>query len=141
MASKHLASEDVYHLERWIKPLETPYREVCRVLGEDEREPEDFLEVEDCVFLFDSEKDYVFSGAVVMSDAYGFYGLRVGANWLEAAGTLESQGFEQADDLERFTKRGDNFSISIYLYPDDNPDTSLSTVKDYSLCIRYGHTL
>jgi len=141
MESKRLGSEDVYHLEKWIKALETPYSEVCRVLGVDDGEPEDFLEVEDCIFLFDSDKDYVFSGAVVMSDAYGFYGLRVGANWLEAAGTLESQGFEQADDLERFTKRGPDFNISVYLYPDANPDTSLSTVKDYSICIRYGHTL
>ena len=141
METKRPASEDVYHLEKWIQPFVTPYGEVCRVLGEGAGEPGDFLEVEDCVFLFDSEKGYVFSGAVVMSDAYGFYGLRVGANWLEAAGTLESQDFEQAEDLERFTKRGQNFNISVYLYPDDNPNTSLSTVKDYSICIRYGRNL
>ena len=141
MESRRLSSEDVFNLERLIKTRETPFGEVCRILGEEEMEPNDFLEVEDCIFLFDAERGYVFSGAVIMSDAYGFFGIKVGANWLEAAGRLESQGFEQAGDLERFTKRGSDFSISVYLYPDDCPDASLSTVKDYSVCTRYGHTL
>ena len=141
MESKRLGSKGVFHLERFFKVLETPFNEVCRTLGEDERDPEDFLEVEDCIFLFDSERDYVFSGAVIMSGAYGFFGIRVGANWLEAANKLESQGFEQADDLERFTQPGANVGVSVYLYPDDCPDASLSTVKDYSICARYGHTL
>lgn len=140
MESKRLRSEDAFNLERFIKVLETPFSEVCRLLGEDATESEDFLEVEDCIFLFDSEREYVFSGAVMMSDAYGFFGIQVGTNWLEAAGKLESQGFEQADDLERFTKRGSDFGTSVYLYPDDCPDASLSTVKDYSICTRYGHT-
>ena len=141
MESKRLRGEDAFNLEKFIKVLETPFSEVCRMLGEEDVEPEDFLEVDNCVFLFDSERDYVFSGAVIMSDAYGFFGIKIGTNWLEAAGKLESQDFKQADDLERFTKRESNFSISVYLYPDDCPDASLSTVKDYSICTRYGHAL
>ena len=141
MESKGLCSEDTFNLERHIKTLETQFVEVCRLLGEEETEPKDFLEVEDCIFLFDSERDYVFSGAVIMSNAYGFFGIQVGANWLESADKLEAQGFQQAEDLERFTKRGTDFSISVYLYPDDNPDASLSAVKDYSICTRYGQSL
>lgn len=141
MKSKRLRSEDVFNLERLIKVLETPFDEVCRMFDEEEMEPEGFLEVEDCVFLFDSERGYVFSGAVIMSSACGFFGIKVGTNWLKAAAKLESQGFKQAEDLERFTKLGSDFSISVYLYPDDCPDASLSKVKDYSVCVRYGHTL
>jgi len=141
MKPKHPRPEDAYNLEKFIVALETSFSEVCRVLDVDRTEPTDFLEVEDCIFLFDSKKGHVFSGAVIMSDAYGFFGIRVGANWLEAAGMLESQGFEQASDLERFTKLGSDFAISVYLYPDDCPDSSLSTVKDYSVCARYGHAL
>lgn len=141
MESKRLRSEDTLNLEKFIRILETPFGEVCRLFGQDNGQPEDFLEVEDCIFLFDPERDYVFSGAVIMSDAYGFFGIRVGTNWLHAAGKLESQGFEQANDLERFTKRGSDAGISVYLYPDDCPDASLSTVKDYSVCARYGHSL
>lgn len=141
MKPKYPRSEDAYNLEKFIKALETPFSEVCRVLDVDSTEPTDFLEVEDCIFLFDSEKEHVFSGAVIMSDTYGFFGIRVGTNWLEAAGKLESQGFKQASDLERFTKLGSDFGFSVYLYPDDCPDSSLSTVKDYSLCTRYGHAL
>ena len=141
MKSKRLRSEDVFNLEKLIKVLETPFDEVCRMFDEEEMEPEGFLEVEDCVFLFDSEKDYVFSGAVIMSNAYGFFGIKVGTNWLEAAAKLEAQGFRQAEDLERFTKPGSDVGVSVYLYPDDCPDASLSKVKDYSVCVRYGHTL
>ena len=139
--SKPLRREDAFNLEKFIKILETPFREVCDMLGEEAAEPEDFLEVDNCVFLFDSERDYVFSGAVIMSEAYGFFGIKVGANWLEAAGKLESQGFKQADDLERFTKRSSDFAISVYLYPDDCPDTKLSKVRDYAISTRYGHAL
>jgi hypothetical protein len=133
MESKRLRGEDAFNLEKFI--------EVCRLLGEEDVEPEDFLEVDNCIFLFDSEREYVFSGAVIMSDAYGFFGIKIGTNWLEAAGKLESQDFKQADDLERFTKQESDFGISVYLYPDDCPDASLSTVKDYSICTRYGHAL
>jgi hypothetical protein len=141
MKSKRLRSKDVFNLERLIKVLETPFEEVCRMFDEEEMEPEGFLEVEDCVFLFDSEKGYVFSGAVIMSNVFGFFGIQVGINWLEAAAKLESQGFKQAEDLERFTKPGSDVGVSVYLYPDDCPDASLSKVKDYSVCVRYGHTL
>ena len=141
MTSKRLGSKDVFNLEKHIKMLETSFGEVCCLLGEDETEPEGFLEEEDCVFLFDSERDFVFTGAVIMSDAYGFFGIQVGMNWMKAASKLESQGFLQAEDLERFTKRGPEVGVSVYLYPDENPDASLSTVKDYSLCARYGLSL
>ena len=141
MKLERLRSEDVYNLEKLIKLFETPFDEVCRILGEEETEPEDFLEVEDCIFLFDSDREYVFSGAVIMSEAYGFFGIKVGTKWLEAAARLESQGFQQSNDLERFTKPGSDVGISVYLYPDDCPDASLSTVKDYSMCARYGQTL
>lgn len=141
MKSKRLGSKDVFNLERHIKVLETSFQEVCRLLGEEETEPEGFLEVADCVFLFDTERDYVFTGAVIMNDAYGFFGIQVGTNWLQAAATLESQGFVQAEDLERFTKPGEGVGVSVYLYPDDCPDASLSTVKDYSICVRYGQSL
>jgi len=135
------APTELFNLEKSIKILETPFSEVCRVLGLDETEPDKFIEVENCVFFFDPEKEYVFGSAVIMGSGYGFYGIQIGANWLDTAGNLESQGFKQATDLERFTKPGPDFSISIYLYPDDNPDASLSKVKDYSVCARYGQAL
>jgi len=141
MKSKRLGSKDVFNLEKQIKMLDTPFGEVCRLLGEDATDPEGFLEVEDCVFLFDPERDYVFTGAVIISDAYGFFGIQVGMNWMKAAAKLESQGFVQAEDLERFTKPGSDVGVSVYLYPDDCPDASLSTVKDYSLCARYGQSV
>jgi len=141
MGSKRLRSEDIFNLEKFIGVFETPFGEVCRILGEDDTKAEDFLEIEDCIFLFDSEREYLFSGAVIMGDAYGFFGIKVGANWLEAAAKLESQGFQQAEDLERFTKPGSDVGISVYLYPDDCPDASLSTVREYSICVRYGRTL
>ncbi|MHC4509645.1 MAG: hypothetical protein ACYTAO_11905 [Planctomycetota bacterium] len=140
MESGHLRADDTHNLERFINILDTPFGEVCKALGLDETEPAGFLEVENCIFMFDSEKGHVFSGAVIMGETYGFFGIRVGTNWLEAAGKLESQGFRQAGDLERFTKPGEDVSVSVYLYPDDCPDASLSTVKDYSICVRYGHT-
>ena len=140
MELKRPQAGDTMNLEKFIRILETPFSKVCEVFGLKITEPETFLEVENCILLFDSEKDYVFSGAVVMGGSYGFFGIQVGANWLDAAGKLESQGFKQAHELERFTKPGEIFSVSVYLYPDKCPDASLSTVKDYSVCVRYGDT-
>ncbi len=141
MGSNHPQTDELFNLEKSIKILETPFSKVCRVLGFDETEPNKFLEVENCIFFFDPAKEYVFSSAVIMGSAYGFYGIKIGANWLDTAGKLESQGFKQASDLERFTKPGPDFNISVYLYPDDNPDASASKVKDYSVCARYGQAL
>ncbi len=141
MEPGHVQPADTHNLERLINILETPFSTVCDVFGLDHTEPVGFLEVENCILMFDSEKEYVFTGAVVMGETYGFFGIRVGANWLEAAGKLESQGFKQASELERFTRLGEDFSVSVYLYPDDSPEMSSSRVKDYSVCVRYGHTL
>ena len=141
MGSNHPQTEELFNLEKSIKILETPFSEVCRVLGLDKTKPSEFLEVENCIFFFDPSKEYVFSSAVIMGSGYGFYGIQIGVNWLDTAGKLESQGFKQASDLERFTKPGPDFNISIYLYPDDCPDDSLSKVKDYSVCARYGQAL
>ena len=141
MGSNKPQTEELLNLERSIKFLETRFSEVCRLLGLDKSKPSEFLEVENCIFFFDPAEEYVFSSAVIMSCSYGFYGIKIGANWLETAGMLESQGFKQASDLERFTKPGLDFSISVYLYPDDNPDASASKVKDYSVCARYGQAL
>ena len=141
MEHGHLQSADAHNLERLVKLLETPFAEVCTLFGLDQTEPVAFLEIDNCILMFDCDDENVFSGAVVMGETYGFFGVRVGANWLEAAGRLESQGFRQASDLERFTKPGENFSTSIYLYPDEALDMSSSKVKDYSVCVRYGHTL
>jgi len=141
MESKLLKSGDSLNLEKFFNILETPFSEVCKVLNLDYTEPKGFLEVENCIFLFDTEKGYVLSGAVILGNAYGFFGIKIGANWLDTAEKLESQGFRQASELERFTKPGSDFGISVYLYPDNSPDTSLSKVKDYSICVRYGNTL
>ncbi len=141
MGSNHPQTEELFNLEKSIKILETPFSEVCGVLGLDETEPDKFLEVENCIFFFDPAKEHVFSSAVIMGSGYGFYGIKIGANWLDTAGKLESQGFKQASDLERFTKPGPDFNISVYLYPDDCPDASASKVKDYSVCVRYGQAL
>lgn len=141
MGSKQPQTKDLLNLENYIKILETPFSEVCRVLGLDKTEPSEFLEVDNCIFFFDPAQEYVFSSAVIMCSAFGFYGIKIGANWLETAGHLELQGFKQASDLERFTKSGQGFNISVYLYPDDNPDALASKVKDYSVCARYGQAL
>jgi hypothetical protein len=141
MGSKQPQTEELLYLENYIKILETPFSEVCRVLSLDKTEPGEFLEVENCIFFFDPAKEYVFSSAVIMGSSYGFYGIEIGTNWLETAVMLESQGFMQASDLERFTKPGPDFNISVYLYPDDCPDASASKVKDYSVCARYGQAL
>lgn len=141
MKSKHLPPRDVLNLEKHIKIFETPFDEVCRMLGLDRTEPTSSVEAGDCIFLFDSENNYVLSGAVVLGNEFGFFGIRIGENWLDTAGKLESQGFIQAGDLERFTKPGQDFSVSVYLYPDDNPDVSLSKVRDYSVCARYGSAI
>ena len=141
MGSKQPQTKELLNLEKSIRILETPFGKVCRVLGLNGAKPGEFLEVDNCIFFFDPAKEYIFSSAVIMGNNYGFYGIEIGANWLETAGMLESQGFIQASDLERFTKPGQDFSISIYLYPDDNPDASASKVKDYSVCARYGQAL
>jgi len=141
MRSKQPQTKELLNLEKSIKILETPFSQVCSLLGLGKTKPNAFLEVENCIFFFDPAKEYVFSSAVIMGSKYGFYGIKIGANWLETAAMLESQGFQQASDLERFTKPGKDFSISIYLYPDDNPDASASKVKDYSVCARYGQAL
>jgi len=141
MDSKQVQPEDALNLERYLSLLATPFSKVSQVLGLNGTEPTGFLEADNCIFLFDSQKDRIFSGAVIMGQAYGFYGIRVGANWLESAEKLEAQGFKQASDLERFTKPGEDFSISVYLYPDDCPDTSASKVRDYSVNARYGRAL
>jgi hypothetical protein len=139
--SKRLVPGNTLNLEKFIDILETPFDEVCQVLGVDCAEPTGFLEIEDCIFLFDSQNGHVLSGAVIMSKAYGFFGVAVGASWLGTAGRLESQGFVQAGDLERFTKEGSDFSISVYLYPDGSPDVSLSKVRDYTVRARHGRAL
>ena len=141
MGSNQPQTEELLNLEKSIKILETPFSEVCRILGLDKTEPSEFLEVENCIFFFDPAQEYIFSSAVIMCSSYGFYGIKIGANWLETAGKLELQGFKQADDLERFTKPGPDFNVSVYLYPDDNPDASASKVRDYSVCARYGQAL
>ncbi len=141
MGPKQPQTEELLNLENYIKILETPFSEVCRVLGLDKTDPSEFLEVDNCIFFFDPSQEYVFASVVIMGSAFGFYGIKIGANWLETAGNLESQGFKQASDLERFTKVGQDFNISVYLYPDDCPDASLSKVKDYSVCARYGQAL
>ena len=141
MISKQLRPADKHNLEKFINILETPYSDVCRLLELEPAGPENSLEVKNCIFLFDPQNNYVFSSAVILGNTYGFFGITIGANWLKTAEKLESQGFTQATSLERFTKLGDEVSISVYLYPDNNPDTTLSTVKDYSVCARYGRAI
>lgn len=141
MESKNLPLGDALNLEKYIRILETPFGEVCRLLGLDCTEPTGSLEVDDCIFLFDPENQYVLSSVVVLGGRFGFFGIQIGANWLDTAGKLESQGFKQAEDLERFTKLGADFCISVYLYPDDSSEVSLSKVRDYSVCARYGSAL
>lgn len=128
--------EDMLNLESQIKLFATPFGEVCEILGIEAAEPKNVIEVDDSVFMFDAEQGYLFSGAVILDNSYGFFGIRIGANWLETAEDLESQGFVQAEDLDRFTKPGNGFSDCVYLYPDS--DTTDSRVQHYSLCVRYG---
>jgi hypothetical protein len=128
--------DDVLNLERYISIYETPFSEVCRVLGLESEGPKDVIEVENSVFMFDSEEGYLFCGAVVLDNKYGFFGIKIGANWLETAEKLESQGFIQAKDSERFTKPGQNFGTSVYLYIDS--DSGEPKVQHYSVCVRYG---
>ena len=66
MGSNQPQTEELFNLEKSIKFLETPFSEVCRVLGLDETNPNEFLEVENCIFFFDPEKEYVFGSAVIM---------------------------------------------------------------------------
>lgn len=129
-------SKGMLDLEKKIKLFETPFSEVCRILGIEAPEPRKVMEVEDSVFMFDQEQDYVFSGAVILDNQYGFFGIKIGENWLKTAENLESMGFVQAQDLDRFTKFGEEFNTSVYLYPDS--DTDDSRVQHYSLCVRYG---
>ena len=141
MQSKHLPPADSLNLEKHIRILDTPFGEVCHLLGLDYAKPVDSIEIADCIFLFDPQNQYVLSSAVILGSEFGFFGIKVGANWLDTAGKLESQGFSQAGELERFTKPGPDFAISIYLYPDDSADVHLSKVRDYSVCARYGSEL
>lgn len=141
LRSKHLPPEDVLNLEKHIRILETPFGEVCRLLGLDYAEPVSSVEIDGCIFLFDPKNQYVLSSAVILGGDYGFFGIKIGSNWLDTAGKLESQGFIQAGELERFTKPGEDFSISVYLYPDDSSDVHLSKVRDYSVCARFGSAL
>jgi len=127
---------DALNLEKYIKVLKTPFNEVCRVLGLESEEPKDVIEVENSVFMFDSDQGHLFSGAVVLDNTYGFFGIKIGANWLETAEKLESQGFIQAQDSERFTKPGEKFGTSVYLYLDS--DSGEAKVQHYSVCVRYG---
>ena len=128
--------QDALRLEKSVRLLETPFREACRALGLDPDEPKNVIEVADSVFMFDPEQDYLFSGAVILDNTYGFFGIEIGANWLEVAENLESQGFVQAENPHRFTKPGEHFGTSVYLYPDS--DSGESRVQHYSLCARYG---
>lgn len=128
--------ENALNLERYIKILKTPFIEVCQVLGLEFEEPKNFIEVENNVFMFDSEEGHLFSGAVVLDNTYGFFGIKIGANWLETAEKLELLGFIQAQNSERFTKPGENFGTSVYLYPDSN--SGEPKVQHYSVCVRYG---
>jgi hypothetical protein len=128
--------EDMLNLETKIKLLATPFSEVCEILGIEAAEPKNVIEADDSLFMFDPEQGYLFSGAVILDNSYGFFGIRIGANWLETAENLESQGFVQAEDLDRFTKPGESFGECLYLYPDS--DTTDSRVQHYSLCVRYG---
>jgi len=134
MDSKRPFLEDALNLERHIKILETPFSQVCLILGLEPQEPKEVIEIENTIFMFDPEQGHLFSGAVVLDNTYGFFGIKIGANWLETAENLESQGFIQAQDTERFTKPGDNFGTSVYLYLDSDE----SKVQHYSVCIRYG---
>jgi len=128
--------DDALNLERYIKILKTPFSEVCQVLGLESEEPKDVIEVENSIFMFDSDQGHLFSGAVVLDNTYGFFGIKIGANWLETAEKLESQGFIQARNSERFTKPGENFGTSVYLYLDS--DSGEPKVQHYSVCVRYG---
>lgn len=128
--------EDALNLEKYIQILKTSFSEVCQVLGLESEEPKDVIEIENSVFMFDSEEGHLFSGAVVLDNTYGFFGIRIGANWLETAEKLESQGFIQDQDSERFTKPGENFGTCVYLYLDS--DSGEPKVQHYSVCVRYG---
>ena len=128
--------EDTLSLERHIRLFETPFSEVCRILGLEAKEPKNVMEVDDSVFMFDAEQGYLFSGAVILDNSYGFFGIRIGADWLKTAENLEKQGFVQAEDTDRFTKPGENFGACVYLYPDS--DSTDSRVQHYSVGVRYG---
>jgi hypothetical protein len=134
MGLNRLSLEDALNLERHIKILETPFSQVCLILGLEPQEPKEVIETENTIFMFDPEQGHLFTGAVVLDNTYGFFGIKIGANWLETAENLESQGFIQAQDSERFTKPGDNFGTSVYLYLDSGEPK----VQHYSVCVRYG---
>ena len=128
--------QDALNLEKSIRLFESPFSEVSRALGLDSDEPKNVIELEDNVFMFDPEQGHVFSGAVVLDNRHGFFGIKIGANWLETAENLESQGFIQAENPHRFTKPGESFGTSVYLYPDS--DSGEARVQHYSVCARYG---
>ncbi len=135
-------SVDVFNLERFFLLMETPFEEVCRLLEvDDEPEPVSGVPVGMSVFLFEPQKDYVFAGAVIMDDEYGFYGVRVGSGWMDAAEQLEAQGFTQAGDAEQFVLSGPDLGVSIHLYPDKYNDPGSAKVHHYSMSPVYGSTL
>jgi len=57
MGSNQPQTEELLNLEKSIMILETPFGEVCEVLGLDEAEPREFLEVDNCIFFFDPDPD------------------------------------------------------------------------------------
>ena len=136
MEPNRLLPDDALNLEKHIELLKTPFGEVCQLLGLEAESPKDVIEVENSVFMFDPEEGYLFSGAVVLDNNYGFFGIEIGANWLKTAEKLESQGFIQVRESERFTKPGDNFGTSVYLYIDS--ESGEPKVQHYSVCVRYG---
>lgn len=140
MKEQRLPADQGLYLEKYITIQQTPFAEVCRLLELDEPEPLESVLVGASVFLFDPDNDYLFNGAVIIDDEYGFYGISVGDNWLESAARLESLGFVQAEELERFTLPGRDFGVSIYLYHDNSTDPSISAVREYSICPRFGRT-
>ena len=138
MAANLPSPEDAHNLEKLIGLFRTPFTEVCGLLGVDFDGPEASIEVDNCILMFESRNGYLFSGAVVLDNTYGFFGIKVGANWLKTAEHLEAQGFVQADDFERFTRPGEEFGTCVYLYSDGSAEAENSKVRHYSVCARYG---
>lgn len=138
MAPNLPSPEDAHELEKHIRLLQTSFTEVCRLLGTESDGPQTAIEVDNCVLMFEARNGYLFTGAVVLDNTYGFFGIKVGANWLKTAEQLEAQGFIQADDFERFTRPGEDFGTCVYLYSDGSVDAENSKVRHYSVCARYG---
>lgn len=132
---------DDFNLEKRFELMKTTWKQARKQLGFDEKEPTPSVPVGRSVFMFDASRDFVFNGAVIMDDSFGFFGIEVGSKWLAAAEHLESQGFVQAENAERFTRPGEQFGVSVYLYPDDYNKMSSAKVDHYSLNIRHGSTI